>query len=96
MLPKTGLELATTAFDVDLEDLEEFKLFAQAKLNLSRISVVQYTRSIKAPLKEIDIVTDRDIKVYIQKKKERSCTPDYAFNIISSFNAYFRDYEGLS
>ena len=40
-------------------------------------------------------MTDRDIQVYIQKKKE-NCAPYYVSNIISSFKAYFRGYKGLS
>ena len=40
-------------------------------------------------------MTDRDIQVYINKKKESS-TPNYVSNIISSFKAYFRDFKGLS
>jgi len=75
-------------------DLEDFKLFALAKLNLSRETVKHYIRRVKAFLKDRTIVTDRDIQAYIAEKKEKN-KPDYVSNIISAFKAYFRDYKGL-
>ena len=93
--PKTGLEPETTALKVDLSDLNDFFLFARAKMNLCKLTSVQYLRRVKAFLNGRRVVTDRDIQIYIQKKKE-SCTPNYVSNIISSFKAYFRDYKGLS
>ncbi len=89
VVPRAGFEPATTSLPVQLSDLEDFLLFAQAKL-----TSVQYLRRIKAFLNGRSSVTDRDIQVYIQKKKE-SCNPNYISNIISSFKAYFRDYKGL-
>ena len=80
---------------VELEDLENFKLFAQAKLNLSKETVKHYVRRVRAFLRDRTLVNDRDIQVYIHKKKEE-CKPDYVSNIISAFKAYFRDYKGLS
>lgn len=77
-----------------LDDLEDFKLFAMAKLNLSRETAKHYARRVKSFLKNREIIADRDIQIYIQKKKEK-CKPDYVSNIISAFKAYFRDYKGL-
>ena len=94
-MPRAGLEPATTSLPVDLNDIEDFILFAQAKLNLTKLTAKQYSRRVKAFLKGRNSVTDKDIQVFIQKKKE-SCTPNYVSNIISSFKAYFRDYKGLS
>jgi len=94
-VPRAGLELATTVFVVDLEDLEAFRLFARAKLNLSRETVKHYVRRVKAFLRDRDVATDRDIQTYIREKKEK-CKPDYVSNIISAFKAYFRDYKKLS
>ena len=95
VVPRAGLEPATTSLPVQLTDLEDFLLFAQAKLNLTKLTSVQYLRRIKAFLDGRSFVTDRDIQVYVQKKKE-TCTANYVSNIISSFKAYFRDYKGLS
>ena len=93
-MPRAGLEPATTSQPVNLNDLEDFILFAQAKLNLTRLTAKQYSRRVKAFLKGRNSVTDKDIQIFIQQKKE-SCTPNYVSNIISSFKAYFRDYKGL-
>ncbi len=95
MVPRAGLEPATTPLKVDLDDLDDFLLFSRAKLNLSKLSSVQYLRRVRAFLRGRSFVTDRDIQVYIQKKKE-NCAPYYVSNIISSFKAYFRNYKGLS
>ena len=95
MVPRTGLEPATTSLQVNLNDLEDFILFAQAKLNLTTLTAKQYSRRVKAFLFGRSSVTDRDIQVFIQKKKE-NCTPNYVSNIISSFKAYFREYKGYS
>jgi len=95
VVPRAGLEPATTVLVVDLEDLEAFRLFAQAKLNLSKETVKHYVRRVKAFLRSRNTVTDRDIQIYIQEKKEK-CKPDYISNIISAFKAYFRDFKGLS
>jgi len=94
VVPRAGLEPATTLLVVELGDLENFRLFARAKLNLGKETVSHYIRRVRAFLKERDFVTDKDIQVYIQKKKE-SCKPNYVSNIISAFKAYFRDYKGL-
>ena len=83
----------TTSIQVNLNDIEDFILFAQAKLNLTRLTAKQYSRRVKAFLKGKNSVTDKDIQIFIQQKKE-SCTPNYVSNIISSFKAYFRDYKG--
>jgi integrase len=95
VVPRAGLEPATTSLPVNLNDIDDFILFAQAKLNLTKLTAKQYSRRVRAFLVERSFVTDRDIQVFIQKKKE-SCTPNYVSNIISSFKAYFRDYKGLS
>ena len=98
MVPRAGLEPATTVLYVDtenmLKDLEDFKLFARAKLNLSKETVKHYVRRVKAFLRDRNAVTDRDVQAYINERKE-SCKPDYVSNIISSFKAYFRDYKGM-
>jgi len=95
VVPRAGLQPATTSLPVDLNDIEDFILFAQAKLNLTKLTAKQYSRRVKAFLVGKSSVTDRDIQVFIQQKKE-SCTPNYVSNIISSFKAYFRDYKGLT
>jgi len=95
VVPRAGLELATTVFKVDLNDLEDFKLFARAKLNLGKETVKNYVCRVRAFLKNRDSVTDKDVQIYIQEKKEK-CKPDYVSNIISAFKAYFRGYKGLS
>ena len=94
MVPRAGLEPATTSIPVNLNDIEDFLLFSHAKLNLTKLTAKQYSRRVKAFLVGKSSVADRDIQVFIQKKKE-SCTPNYVSNIISSFKAYFRDYKGL-
>jgi integrase len=94
MVPRAGFEPATTVLEVDLDDLEGFKLFAEAKLNLSYETVRHYASRVRAFLKDREIVSDRDIQLYIQQKKE-TCKPDYVSNIISSFKAYFRNYKRL-
>jgi len=91
---RAGLEPATTSVTVDLNDIEDFILFAQAKLNLTKLTAKQYSRRVKAFLVGRSSVTDKDIQIFIQQKKEK-CTPNYISNIISSFKAYFRDYKGL-
>jgi len=95
VVPRAGLELATTVFKVNLDDLEDFKLFARAKLNLGKGTIKHYVSRVRTFLRNRDFVTDKDIQLYVQKKKE-TCKPDYVSNIISSFKAYFRDYKGLS
>jgi integrase len=75
-------------------DLEDFKLFACAKLNLSKETVKHYVRRVRAFLLNRTVVSDKDIQIYIQEKKE-TCKPDYVSSIISSFKAYFRDCKGL-
>jgi integrase len=95
MVPRAGLESATTSLSVDLNDIEDFILFAQAKQNLTKLTAKQYSRRVKAFLNGKISVTDKNIQVFIQKKKE-SCTPNYVSNIISSFKAYFRDFKGLA
>jgi hypothetical protein len=64
VVPRAGLELATTSLIVDLGDLEDFRLFAQAKLNLSKVTVAHYLRRVKAFLRGRSFVTDRDIDVF--------------------------------
>lgn len=91
----TGFEPATTVLEVNLGDLEDFRLFAEAKLNLSYETVRHYTSRVRNFLKDKEVVSDRDIQLYIQEKKEK-CKPDYVSNIISSFKAYFRDFKGLA
>jgi len=78
-----------------LEDLEDFRLYARAKLNLSKDTVAHYIQRVKSFLKDRDVITDRDVQVYINEKKE-NCKADYVSNIISAFKAYFRGYKGFS
>jgi len=89
------LELATTVFKVNLDDLEDFKLFARAKINLGKGTVKHYVSRVRTFLRNRDFVTDKDVQLYVQKKKETR-KPDYVSNIISSFKTYFGDYKGLS
>jgi integrase len=91
-VPRAGFEPATTVKVYD--DLEDFKLFAKAKLNLSNDTVRHYVSRVKAFLKGRKVVSDRDIQLYIAEKKQ-TCKPDYVSNIISAFKAYFRDFKGL-
>jgi len=95
MVPRAGFEPATTVLKVDLKDLEDFKLFAKAKLNLSQGTVYHYMSKVRTFLKHRKTVTDKDIQYYIEKKKKECCL-DYVSNIISAFKSYFRDYKGLS
>jgi integrase len=98
-VPRAGFEPATTvSFSNNkkfLRDLENFKLFAKAKLNLSQGTVYHYTSKIRTFMINRKIVTDRDVQEYIEKKKQECCL-DYVSNIISAFKAYFRDYKGLT
>ena len=98
-MPRAGFEPATTvSFSNNkefLRDLENFKLFAKAKLNLSQVTVYHYTSKIRTFVLNRKTVTDRDIQRYIEKKKQECCL-DYVSNIISAFKAYFRDYKGLT
>jgi integrase len=97
-MPRAGFEPATTASFSNkkefLMDLENFKLFAKAKLNLSQGTVYHYTSKIRTFMLNRKIVTDRDVQKYIEKKKQECCL-DYVSNIISAFKAYFRDYKKL-
>ena len=97
-MPRAGFEPATTvSFSNNrefLRDLEDFKLFAKAKLNLSQGTVYHYTSKIRTFMRNRKIVTDKDVQSYIAKKKQECCL-DYVSNIISAFKAYFRDYKGL-
>jgi integrase len=98
MVPRAGFEPATTVSFSNskefLKDLENFKLFAKAKLNFSQGTVYHYTSKIRTFMKNRKVVTDKDIQSYIEKKKQECCL-DYVSNIISAFKAYFRDYKGL-
>jgi integrase len=97
-MPRAGFEPATTvSFSNNkefLKDLEDFKLFAKAKLNFSQGTVYHYTSKIRTFMRNRRTVTDRDIQSYIERKKQECCL-DYVSNIISAFKAYFRDYKGL-
>lgn len=64
-------------------------------MNLGKGTVKHYVCRVRTFLRNRDFVTDKDIQVYIQNKKEK-CKPDYVSNIISAFKAYFREYKGLS
>jgi integrase len=98
-VPRAGFEPATT--DIRLnpkylkEDLESFRLFAMAKLNLSKLTVSQYICKVRPFLEGRNSVSDCDVQTYIQMKKE-TCVGDYVSNVISAFKAYFRDYKGFS
>ena len=94
---RAGFEPATTFFlekERLNEDLENFKLFCLAKLNLSRETVKHYVRKIKTFLKNRSLVSERDVQVYVKEAKEKY-SPYYVSNILSAFKAYFRDYKGL-
>jgi integrase len=97
-MPRAGFEPATTVSFSNkkefLRDLENFKLFAKAKLNLSQGTVYHYTSKIRTFMLNRKTVTDRDVQEYIEKKKHECCL-DYVSNIISAFKAYFRDYKEL-
>jgi integrase len=97
-VPRAGFEPATTPFLMDKEclneDLENFRLFAIVKLNLSKLTVSQYICKVRPFLEGITTITDRDVQEYIQRKKE-TCSPGYVSNVISAFKAYFREYKGL-
>jgi len=92
VVPRAGFEPATTVIVND--DLEDFKLFAKAKLNLANDTVRHYVSRVKAFVRDRSVISDRDIQLYIADKKQ-NCKPDYVSNIISSFKAYFRDFKGL-
>ena len=92
-MPRAGFEPATTTLNVE-NDLEDFRLFAMAKLNLSKLTVSQYICKLRPFLKDRTVVTDRDVQTYIQNKKE-TCSLDYVSNVISAFKAYLRDFKGL-
>jgi len=99
LVPRAGLEPATTLF---LEkkrlkrDLEDFRLFCLAKLNLSVETAKQYVRKVRAFLKRVnDRVCEKDVQKYILEAKEKY-VPDVVSNIISAFKAYFRDFKGLT
>jgi len=74
-------------------ELENFRLYAISKLNLTKVSVSQYICKVRQFLELKSTFTDEDVQQYIQLKKE-TCTPDYVSNIISAFKAYFRNYKG--
>jgi integrase len=98
-VPRAGFEPATTvSFSNNkefLRDLENFKLFAKAKLNLSQGTVYHYTSKIRTFMLNRKVVSDKDVQEYIERKKQECCL-DYVSNIISAFKAYFRDYKGLT
>ncbi|MGB9756835.1 MAG: tyrosine-type recombinase/integrase, partial [Candidatus Bathyarchaeales archaeon] len=98
MVGRAGFEPATPSLFIEKKrfnkDLEDFKLFCLAKLNLSRETVNLYVRKVRAFLNDRTSVSEKDIQVYIQKAKEKY-SPHYVSNILSAFKAYFRDYKGL-
>ena len=100
LVPRAGFEPATTpevffsSYEDVLRDLEDFKLFAKSKLNFSQGTVYHYTSKLRTCMRNRKTVTDKDIQLYIEKKKQE-CFPDYVSNIISAFKAYFRDCKGL-
>jgi integrase len=98
-VPRAGFEPATTVSFSDnrqiLKDLEDFRLFAKAKLSFSQGTVYHYMSKLRTFLRDRKTITDKDIQCYIEKKKQECCL-DYVSNIISAFKAYFRDYKGLS
>ena len=97
-MPRAGFEPATTvSFSNNkefLKDLQNFKLFAKAKLNYSQGTVYHYTSKIRTFMRDKKTLNDKDVQIYIEKKKQECCL-DYVSNIISAFKAYFRDYKGL-
>jgi integrase len=100
VVPRAGFEHATTpvisflSYEDFLRDLEDFKLFAKSKQNLTQGTVYHYTSKLRTFMRNRTTVTDKDIQLYIEKKREE-CVLDYVANIISAFKAYFRDYKGL-
>jgi len=98
-VPRAGFEPATSSLIVEKKrlkrDLEDFKLFCLAKLNLSEQTAKHYVRRVRAFLEKVNgKVSERDVQLYILEAKEKY-VPDYVSNIISAFKAYFRDYKGL-
>jgi len=99
-VPRAGFEPATTKqaslgnWSDFQRDLEDYKLFLKSKMNFSQSTVYHYTSKVRRFLKGRTSVTEKDIQLYIEKKKQE-CVPDYVSNIISAFKAYFRDYRGL-
>ena len=100
VVPRAGFEPPTTNQDSlgnwnDFQrDLEDYKLFLKSKMNFSQSTVYHYTSKVRRFLKGRTSVTEKDIQLYIEQKKQE-CVPDYVSNIISAFKAYFRDYRGL-
>jgi hypothetical protein len=70
--------LHTTSIQINLNDIEDFILFAQAKLNLTKLTSKQYSRRVKAFLNGRKYMTDKDIQIVIQKK-EREIYPQLHF-----------------
>jgi len=97
-MPRAGFEPATTTIILEKErimgDLENFRLFARAKMNLAKLTASQYICKLKPFLKGKSVVTDKDIQTYVQSKKG-ICSAGYVSNVISAFKAYFREYKGL-
>ena len=99
-VPRAGFEPATTKqasfgnWDEFQRDVENYKLFLKSKMNFSQSTVYHYTSKLRTFLKDRKAVSDKDIQLYIEQKKQE-CVPDYVSNIISAFKAYFRDYKGL-
>jgi integrase len=97
-VPRAGFEPATSSLIVEKKrlkrDLEDFKLFCLAKLNLSMETAKHYVRRVRVFLENRNKITERDIQTYIYEAKQKY-VPDYVSNIISAFKAYFRDYKGL-
>jgi len=98
-VPRAGFEPATSLF---LEkkrlkrDLEDFRLFCLAKLNLSGETAKQYVRKVRAFLERVNgEICEKDVQKYILEAKEKY-VPDVVSNIISAFKAYFRDFKGLT
>jgi len=72
-MPRAGFEPATTALVLEKEclneDLENFRLFAMAKLDLAKLTASQYICKIRPFLEGKTVVTDKDAQAYIKMKK---------------------------
>lgn len=91
-MPRAGFEPATYSVS---DELEYFRLFAVAELNLSKLTASQYICKVRQFLEGRESFSDIDVQNYIKGKKD-TCAPDYVSNVISAFKAYFREYKGYT
>jgi len=67
-MPRAGFEPATTRFTIDpehlKEDLEDFRLFAKAKLNLSKLTASQYICKVRQFLENKTAFNDKEVQTW--------------------------------